>query len=181
MPCWSSTFGCVAQSLQAMQWVRFVVGATSDGNVASNPAISLVKMSGSVSGVKSAQPVLTCIPRSNPWFSHAVAVASLGSADVYRYMLERMQSQLATEQPGVLAATSAWKRASTFALPWLSEVMTTTALSLRGKYQKRGSGLRSRFTWRIRFASRRCCSSACGIATLSRFTQSGCGSNEAAP
>ena len=34
---------------------------------------------------------------------------------------------------------------------------------------------------RIRLASSRCCSSACGIATLSRSTQSGCGSPAAAP
>ena len=65
------------------------------------------------------------------------------------------------------------KRPAVPPLPWSSPVITTAAFSPRGRNQKRGSGLRSRFICSIRFASRRCCSSACGIATLSRFTQSG--------
>ena len=48
----------------------------------------------------------------------------------------------------------------------------TTALRSRGKYQNRGSGFLSRFITWIRLASNRCCSSACGIATLLRLIQS---------
>ena len=40
---------------------------------------------------------------------------------------------------------------------------------------------RSKFIDRIMLASMRCCSSACGIATLLRSTQSGCGSDAALP
>ena len=64
---------------------------------------------------------------------------------------------------------------------WSSPVMTTTARSPRGKYQKRGIGMRSALMCVMRFASSRCCSSACGIATLLRFTQSGCTSPGFAP
>jgi hypothetical protein len=39
--------------------------------------------------------------------------------------------------------------------------MTTAAFNPRGKYQKRGSGVELISV--TRFASRRCCSSACGI------------------
>ena len=53
-------------------------------------------------------------------------------------------------------------------LPWSSPVSTTAAFPPRGRYQKRGSGVRSRFICVMRLASRRCCSSACGIATLLR-------------
>ena len=84
-----------------------------------------------------------------------------------------MHSQLSTEHPAGLAASSAENRGSTFSLPWLSTAITTTAFLPRGKYQNRGSGLRSAFIFRTRLASSRCCSSACGIATLVRFTQSG--------
>ena len=44
--------------------------------------------------------------------------------------------------------------------------MTTAAGSPRGRYQNRGSGVRSRVICVIRFASSRCCSSACGIVHL---------------
>ena len=49
---------------------------------------------------------------------------------------------------------------------WSSPVSTTAAFSPRGRYQKRGSGALSRFISVIRFASRRCCSSACGHVDL---------------
>ena len=66
-------------------------------------------------------------------------------------------------------------------LPWSSPVITTAAFSSRGRNQNRGSGFRSGFICPIRLASRRCCSSACGIATLSRSTQSGWTSPGLAP
>src|SRR5215510_14458407 len=59
--------------------------------------------------------------------------------------------------------------------------MTTAARWPFGRYQKRGSGLRSRSMTVMRLASRRCCSSACGMATLFRSTQLACGSLAEAP
>jgi hypothetical protein len=59
--------------------------------------------------------------------------------------------------------------------------MMTAAFLPCGRYQKRGSGFLFWLTCRIRLASRRCCSSACGTATLLRSIQSGCGSPEALP
>ena len=53
--------------------------------------------------------------------------------------------------------------------------------SRSGRYQRRGTGLRSSPIKVTRLASRRCCSSACGIATLSRSTQSGCRSPRLGP
>ena len=59
--------------------------------------------------------------------------------------------------------------------------MMTTALKPLGKYQKRGKGFFVAFIWRIRLANNRCCSSACGMDTLLKLTQSGSGSKLAAP
>ena len=42
MPLASSTFGCVAQSLHAMQCVRFVRSGAMEGNVAKKSVIWLV-------------------------------------------------------------------------------------------------------------------------------------------
>jgi hypothetical protein len=64
---------------------------------------------------------------------------------------------------------------------WSSPVITIAALKSWGKYQKRGIGLRSLERSVTRFASRRCCSSACGIGSLPTLTQSGCGSPAALP
>ena len=49
--------------------------------------------------------------------------------------------------------------------------MTTAACSPRGRYQKRGIGMTSRDICVMRFASSRCCSSACGIRTFAKSTQ----------
>ncbi len=51
--------------------------------------------------------------------------------------------------------------------------MMTTASWSFGKYQNRGSGFLSAFIRMIMLASSRCCSSACGMATLFRSIQSG--------
>ena len=59
--------------------------------------------------------------------------------------MPRTHSQSATEQPAGLSALYWSKRPAVPPLAWSSPVMTTTAFSPRGKYQKRGSGLRSRF------------------------------------
>ena len=56
---------------------------------------------------------------------------------------------------------------------WSSPVMTTAAFSPRGRYQKRGIGRASSDICVIRFASRRCCSSACGIRMFAKSTQLG--------
>ena len=64
---------------------------------------------------------------------------------------------------------------------WSSPLITTTAFSPRGRYQKRGSGSLSRSISVIRFSSSRCCSSACGIAILFVSSQSGCTSPALAP
>ena len=92
-----------------------------------------------------------------------------------------MHSQSATEQPGGLCAACESKRPAVPPEAWSSPVMTMTAFSSRGKYQNRGSGMTSRAMRVIRFASSRCCSSACGMATLLRSTQSGCGLLALAP
>ena len=55
-------------------------------------------------------------------------------------------------------------------LAWSSPVITTTALWRFGKYQKRGSGFLSRFARLISLTNSRCCSSACGMAILSKST-----------
>src|SRR5690242_21220502 len=54
-----------------------------------------------------------------------------------------------------------------------SPVEITTAAAPPGRYQNFGSGLVFRLTYSIMFTSSRCCSSACGIDTLDRSTQSG--------
>ena len=82
-----------------------------------------------------------------------------------------------TTQPGALSSSYWLKRPAVPPLPWSSPVITIAAFASRGRNQKRGSGLRSTFIRSIRFVSRRCCSSACGIWTLSRLTQSGCSSS----
>ena len=56
---------------------------------------------------------------------------------------------------------------------WSSRACTITALRPPGRYQKRGSGRRARCISWTTFASRRCCSSACGMATRSRSTYVG--------
>ena len=89
------------------------------------------------------------------------------------YEVPRTHSQLATLQPAGLAALNWSKRPAVPPLPWSSPLMMTTAFLPFGKYQNRGSGFLTAFIRRIRFASSRCCSSACGIATLLRSTQSG--------
>ena len=95
--------------------------------------------------------------------------------------MPRMHSHCATEHPAGLAATYWLKRPAVPPLAWSSPVMITAALRPRGKYQNRGSGFLSAVSTPIRLTSSRCCSSACGIATLLRSTQFGCGSNEAGP
>ncbi len=92
-----------------------------------------------------------------------------------------MHSHWATEQPAALAALNWSKRLAVAPLAWSSPVMITAALSPRGRYQKRGIGFLSAVSVPSRLTSRRCCSSACGIATLLRSTQLGCGSNGALP
>ena len=57
------------------------------------------------------------------------------------------------------------------ALPWSSPVMTTAACSPRGRYQKRGIGMTSSDICVIRFASSRCCSSACGMRMFAKSSQ----------
>jgi hypothetical protein len=121
------------------------------------------------------------LPISKPLSSQVLAVASSGRAPRYRYTVDRMHSQSATEHAGSLAASSAWKRGTTVCDPWLSAVATTTAFSPRGKYQNRGRGPRSALIVRMRLARSRCCSSAWGIATFVRSTQSGWGSPSLAP
>ena len=91
---------------------------------------------------------------------------------VKTYEVNRRHCQLATTQPTGLLAAYWSKRPAVPPFAWSSPVATTTALALRGKYQNFGSGARSSSIWPIRFASSRCCSSACGIATLFRSTQS---------
>ena len=86
------------------------------------------------------------------------------------YDVPRMHPQSATEQFGALAAMYSLKRAAVPLLPWSSPVMTTTAGSIRGKYQNRGSGFFAAFMLRMMFHRNRCCSSACGIATLLKST-----------
>jgi hypothetical protein len=86
-----------------------------------------------------------------------------------------------TEPPGGLAASCWSKRAAVLPDPWPSAVITTTALCPLGKYQNRGKSFRSEFIEMIMLANSRCCSSACGMATLFRFTQSGCTSPAFAP
>ncbi len=90
-----------------------------------------------------------------------------------------MHSQLATEQPLGLAAMNWSKRPPVPPLAWSSPVMTTAAFLPLGRYQNLGNGLES-ISW-IRLASRRCCSSACGMAILFGSTQSACRSPAAAP
>ena len=93
-----------------------------------------------------------------------------------------MHSHCATLQPaGLAAANSAKRPAVPPGAAWSSPVMITAALSPRGRYQKRGIGFLSAVTVPIRFASSRCCSSACGIATLLRSTQFGWLSPAAGP
>ena len=134
-------------------------------------------------GVQSAQSVLTCSATSKPSARVRRRLRRRSAACSGRRTTSRAtHSQSATEQPAGLCALVLCRSGRAVPpLPWSSPVMTTTAFSPRGKYQKRGSGLRSRFIWPIRLASRRCCSSACGIATLLRSTQSGCGSPAALP
>jgi hypothetical protein len=76
------------------------------------------------------------------------------------YELLRMHCHSVTEQPAGLAALYWSNRPAVPPTPWSSPVMTTTAFSPRGKYQKRGSGFLSRFIWPMRFTRSRCCSSA---------------------
>jgi hypothetical protein len=64
---------------------------------------------------------------------------------------------------------------------WSSPVITTTAFSPRGRYQNRGSGFLSALIVTIMFTSRRCCSSACGIAIFDVSSQSGWTSPDRAP
>ena len=92
-----------------------------------------------------------------------------------------MHSHSATEHPAGLAARYWFQRAFEPPSAWSSPVMITAALTPRGKYQKRGSGFLSAVSRPIRLTSSRCCSSACGIATLLRSTQFGCGSDEDGP
>ncbi len=92
-----------------------------------------------------------------------------------------MHSQLATEQPAGLSDWYWLKRPAVPPCAWSSPVMTTTAFSPRGRYQKRGIGLRSRAIVVTRFASKRCCSSACGMCILLRSIQSGWTSPAIAP
>ena len=89
------------------------------------------------------------------------------------YDVPRTHSQRTTEQPAGLAALYWSKRPAVPPKAWSSPVITTAAFSLRGRYQKRGIGFRSRLIVSIRFASRRCCSSACGMSILVVSSQSG--------
>ena len=91
------------------------------------------------------------------------------------YEVDRTHSHWATLQPAGLRAL---KRSNANAVPpgafpgeWSSPLITTTAFSPRGRYQKRGSGILSAFISVIRFTSSRCCSSACGMSTLPVFSQ----------
>ena len=89
-------------------------------------------------------------------------------------MAEPVNRPGAADHTGDVNDNDVSKRSPVAALPSCSSpVVTTTAFLPSGKYQKRGSGLRARPTLRIMLASRRCCSSACAIATLPRSTQSG--------
>ena len=84
-----------------------------------------------------------------------------------------MHSHMTTEQPGELAAMCWSNRPSVPPSPWSSSVITTAAWWSRGKYQNRGSALRSRSISVIRLTSSRCCSSAWGIAIRVVSSQSG--------
>src|SRR3954452_11485761 len=89
------------------------------------------------------------------------------------YDVERTHCQSLTEQPGELAAVFSEKRwivplgaSPALPRPWSSPVSTTAALLPFGRYQKRGIGVLA--VWVMRLASRRCCSSADGIAARER-------------
>ena len=92
-----------------------------------------------------------------------------------------MHSHWATLHPAGLAAMNWSNRPAVPPPAWSSPVMITAALTPRGKYQNRGIGFLSAVSTPSRLASRRCCSSACGMATLLRSTQFGCGSKAASP
>ena len=61
------------------------------------------------------------------------------------YDVPRMHCQSATQQPGALNALYWLNRPTVPPLAWSSPVITIAAFRLRGRYQKRGSGLRARF------------------------------------
>ena len=73
--------------------------------------------------------------------------ASVSEVAGPRYNVPLTQVQSATAHPAGLAAASASNRDAVLPLARSSPVSTTTALTPRGKYQKRGNGLRTLFIW----------------------------------
>ena len=170
MPFASSVVGSLNQSLQTRQCVRLVAGRGSDAYFARNcrelrrerlrEAGGREVLAAGV-GVQGHLEALVVVARGARVRERRVGEdvrREARAGPVGHRAARRAVGEVLVEAPGRAAA-----RRDRRPCP------TSTALSERGKYQKRGSGLRWRFIVSIRLASRRCCSSACGIETLSRF------------
>ena len=130
--------------------VRAVGRRRGDGSgtgAANCGELVVVEVGSSDAGVQSAQPVFDVqrdLEALRPCSAAAWALRERRVRIDVRRRRGRTPSRRPSSRPG--CAPCSWsKRRRCRRCAWSSPVMTTTAFSPRGKYQKRGSGLRSAF------------------------------------